>query len=36
MAIQEGKAAPAFTLEDAEGARVSLADFAGKHVILYF
>src|SRR5574342_1118600 len=36
MAIQEGKAAPAFTLEDAEGGRVSLADFAGRHVILYF
>jgi peroxiredoxin Q/BCP len=36
MSIQEGKAAPAFALEDAEGGRVSLADFAGKHVILYF
>jgi peroxiredoxin Q/BCP len=36
MAIQEGKAAPAFTLEDADGGRVSLADLAGKHVILYF
>ena len=36
MSIQAGKAAPAFTLEDAEGGRVSLADFAGKHVILYF
>ena len=36
MSIQAGKAAPAFTLEDAEGGQVSLADFAGKHVILYF
>lgn len=36
MAIQEGKAAPAFTSTDGEGKKVSLADFAGKHVILYF
>jgi len=36
MAIQEGKPAPAFTLTDGEGKRVSLADFAGKNVILYF
>ena len=35
-AIQEGKAAPAFTLEDANGNKVSLKDFAGKNVILYF
>ena len=35
-AIQEGKAAPAFTLEDANGKKVSLKDFAGKNVILYF
>src|SRR2546427_4397138 len=34
--IQEGKAAPAFTLADAKGKEVSLADFAGKNVILYF
>ncbi|MGH7785781.1 MAG: thioredoxin-dependent thiol peroxidase [Candidatus Binatia bacterium] len=36
MAIEEGKAAPAFTLPDAEGKKVSLKDFAGKDVILYF
>ncbi len=35
-AIQEGKAAPEFTLEDANGKQVSLEDFAGKNVILYF
>jgi thioredoxin-dependent peroxiredoxin len=36
MAIEVGKKAPAFTLEDANGARVSLADYAGKDLILYF
>lgn len=36
MAIQEGKAAPPFTLTDADGKQVSLSDFAGKNVILYF
>jgi len=36
MAVQEGKAAPAFTLHDAEDKPVSLADFAGKDVVLYF
>jgi peroxiredoxin Q/BCP len=36
MAIQEGKPAPSFSLEDADGAKVSLADFAGKNLILYF
>jgi peroxiredoxin Q/BCP len=36
MAIQVGKAAPTFTLPDADGRSVSLADFAGKDVILYF
>jgi peroxiredoxin Q/BCP len=36
MAIQEGKKAPAFTLTDEAGRRVSLADFSGKDVILYF
>jgi peroxiredoxin Q/BCP len=36
MAVTEGRAAPAFTLKDAKGASVSLKDFAGKNVILYF
>jgi thioredoxin-dependent peroxiredoxin len=36
VSIQEGKPAPAFTLEEASGKKVSLADFAGKNVILYF
>jgi peroxiredoxin Q/BCP len=37
MAIQEGKAAPDFTLEDQNGKPVSLSDFAGKkHVLVYF
>ena len=36
MAIQEGKAAPAFSLPDANGKMVSLKDFAGKSVIVYF
>jgi thioredoxin-dependent peroxiredoxin len=34
--IKEGKPAPAFTLPDADGKPVSLSDFAGKNVILYF
>ena len=36
MAIEEGKLAPAFTLEDTTGKPVSLADFRGKDVIVYF
>jgi len=36
MAIEEGKAAPAFTLAGPGGKKVALADFKGKHVILYF
>ena len=34
--LTEGKAAPAFTLQDGGGAKVSLADLKGKHVVLYF
>jgi len=36
MAIEEGRKAPAFTLADAGGRKVSLKDLAGKHVIVYF
>jgi peroxiredoxin Q/BCP len=36
MAIQEGKPAPAFTLPDANGKKVALQDFKGKHLLLYF
>jgi peroxiredoxin Q/BCP len=36
MAIAEGKAAPAFTLPDQDGKPVSLKDYEGKNVILYF
>ena len=34
--LQTGEAAPPFTLTDATGRQVSLADLAGKDVILYF
>ena len=36
MAIEEGKAAPPFTLTDTDGNAVSLANQQGKHVIVYF
>ena len=36
MAIEVGKAAPKFTLPDADGNPVALSDFAGKNVIVYF
>jgi len=35
-AIAEGKKAPRFTLEDGAGKRVSLGDFKGKNVVVYF
>jgi len=34
--VQVGKRAPAFTLENSDGKKVSLKDFAGKRVVLYF
>lgn len=34
--IEEGKRAPAFTLETDSGEKVSLKDFKGKTVVLYF
>jgi len=36
MPIQESKAAPAFTLPDANGKKVALKDFKGKNVVVYF
>ena len=35
-AIEEGKAAPQFTLPDADGNKVALKDLKGKHVVVYF
>ena len=34
--VVEGRSAPDFTLQDAAGRRVSLAEFKGKDVIVYF
>ena len=34
--LQVGKRAPAFTLPNADGKKVSLKDYAGKTVVLYF
>jgi peroxiredoxin Q/BCP len=34
--LEAGQAAPAFTLPDQDGHHVSLSDFSGKNVILYF
>jgi peroxiredoxin Q/BCP len=34
--IAEGRKAPDFTLPDAAGRRVSLSDFAGKDIVIYF
>lgn len=36
MTIDIGDPAPAFVLPDETGAEVSLADFAGEHLVLYF
>ena len=34
--LEPGTQAPTFTLDDSAGRPVSLGDFAGRHVILYF
>ena len=34
--IEEGKAAPLFTLSDADDNQVALKDLRGKHVVVYF
>jgi peroxiredoxin Q/BCP len=34
--IEEGKKAPVFTLPDSNEKKVSLKDFAGKNIVLYF
>jgi peroxiredoxin Q/BCP len=36
LKLKEGDKAPNFTAETSGGGRVSLNDFAGKHVVLYF
>lgn len=36
MAIEEGKPAPAFTLPDQDGNKVSLKDLKGKQVVVFF
>jgi len=36
MAIEVGKKAPAFTLIDQNGRKISLADFEGKWTVVYF
>ena len=36
MAIEEGRAAPLFTLPDQDGNKVALRQFRGQHVIVYF
>ncbi|MDH3452531.1 MAG: peroxiredoxin, partial [Gammaproteobacteria bacterium] len=36
MPLDEGKAAPEFTLPDQDGNNVSLKDFKGRNVVVYF
>ena len=36
MTVEEGKIAPDFSLPDAKGNEVSLADFRGKNIVVYF
>ena len=34
--LEAGKKAPAFTLESSDGGKVSLSDFKGQYVVIYF
>jgi len=36
MPVEEGKAAPAFTLKNAQNEKVALKDLKGKNVVVYF
>ena len=36
MAIEQGKKAPSFSLNDHEGNKIKLSDLAGQWVVLYF
>ena len=36
MSVEEGRTAPAFTLPDTSGKKVSLKDFKGKNLVVYF
>jgi len=36
MTIEEGRAAPEFALEDSDGKRVSIGDYRGRYVVVYF
>jgi peroxiredoxin Q/BCP len=36
MVVEEGRKAPAFTLESDSGKKISLKDFAGRRVVLFF
>ena len=36
MAVEEGKKAPAFTLNNQDGETVNLSDLAGQWAVLYF
>lgn len=36
IVLEEGSKAPAFTVKDSDGNKLSLADFKGKKLILYF
>jgi peroxiredoxin Q/BCP len=36
MAVEEGEQAPGFTLTDQNGTKISLSDFEGKDLVVYF